>query len=329
MLCLGAGSWGTALAILLASNGFSVCLWGRDSEKIKAMANTRENSQYLPGVKFPEQLNLSPDLHEAMTNAETIVIAVPSHAVRALFIKLVNLGCGDKQFLLAAKGLECETGKFMHDVFEEEINHNDCFALIAGPSFAKEVASAMPTAVALASKNKAFANELIQTLHNKNFRPYYCSDVIGAEIGGVVKNIIAIAVGIADGLGLGANAKSALITRGLAEMVRLGRSLGGQSETFLGLSGVGDLVLTCTDNQSRNRRFGLALGQGVSADEAFQQIGQVVEGARNAKEVYHLAQKHGVEMPITEQVYRLLHEAIKPAEVVAELMQRDIKEEIY
>lgn len=322
----GAGSWGTALAILFAHNGHQVTLWGREAKVIEDAKRTRSNNRYLPGIIFPENLNLESDFARAAEKLENVVLAIPSAGLRQILVRLKPF-LVNTNLLLASKGLDPESGALLHDLVTEICPQQKSLAVLAGPSFAKEVAKGLPTAVTIASTHNDLASIFAKLFANKVFRPYTSRDVIGCEIGGVVKNIIAIAVGISDGLGYGSNARAALMTRGLAEMVRLGQIMGGHLETLMGLAGVGDLILTCTDDQSRNRRFGLALGQGLSVEEAQQQIGQVVEGANNASSVYQLALRLQVELPITEQVYRVLQHNISATDAVKSLLSRAMREE--
>ncbi len=325
---LGAGSWGTALAMLLARNGHTVRLWDRDAEHIKALNEQRENARYLPGIPLPDGLHPVDDLHTALSGSDYILVVVPSAGFRDVLQKTrAHLGA-TFNLIWASKGLEPGTGKFLHQIVDEELPGHSDIAAVSGPSFAKEVARGLPTAVTVASKNTGYATRVAELLHCPRFRAYTCEDVIGVELGGSIKNVLAIAAGISDGLGYGANARAALITRGLAEIMRLGTCLGGQRETFMGLAGVGDLVLTCTDDQSRNRRLGLALGRGIERDQAVTEIGQAVEGLHTARELDDLADRCGVEMPITRQVRRVLFDGEPPVSAVDALLARDAKPEL-
>ena len=324
---LGAGSWGTALALLLARNGHDVRLWGHDLEEVAPLCRERENRRYLPGVPFPARLSAGADLVEALAGVELALVAVPSHAYGATLTRLRPLLPMSAGFAWATKGLEHGSGRFLHETTLEVLGRDRPAAVISGPSFAVEVARGLPTAVTVAAWDMTHALRVAAVLHGSNLRAYTSSDVIGVELGGAVKNVLAIAAGIADGLGFGANARAALITRGLAEMVRLGVAVGGQRETFMGLAGIGDLVLTCTDDQSRNRRFGLAIGRGDSAEAASAAIGQVVEGAATVREILRLARRHGVELPITEQVDAVLYRGQSPRRAVENLLARDPKPE--
>lgn len=328
ILVLGAGSWGTALAILLARNGTDTYLWGRTPEHVRQMQAQRCNARYLPGAPFPACLTAVEDSAALLPQVRDILLAVPSHGFRQCLESIAPRLRPDVRVAWATKGLEAGSHKLLHQVAAEVLGAQTPTALISGPTFAKEVALGLPTAVTVASQFPDFARDLAAYLHQNSFRAYTCDDIIGVEIGGATKNVMAIAAGIADGLGFGANTRAALISRGMAEMMRLGEAAGGQRETLMGLAGLGDLVLTCTDNQSRNRRFGLALGRGKSRAEAAAEIDQVIEGIETAREVHALATSLGVEMPITEQVYRVLFAGISPREAVRALLEREQKAEV-
>ncbi len=317
----GAGSYGTALGIQLARNGVATRLWGRDAAVIRAMADARENRAYLPGCTLPPALTVTAELAEAAT-APLWLLAVPSHALAGLCRSLKPLLHSGVRVATASKGFEPDTGRLAHEVVAHELGAAVPVAIVSGPTFALEVGRGLPSAVTVASTDQTLANDVAEALHGPQMRAYTLEDVIGVAIGGSVKNVIAIAVGIADGMGMGANTRALLITRGLSEVMRLGEALGARRDTMMGLSGMGDLLLTCTDDQSRNRRFGKAIGQGQAAQAAIDEIGQVVEGVRNAVEVHHLAQRHGVDMPICEQVYRVLHEKLPPQQALAALAAR-------
>lgn len=322
---IGAGSWGTALAIHLARNGLDVALWGNEPKVTQAMRQSRYNARYLPEIKLPP--NLSPvDYILDLANRELILIAVPSHAFRPVLENLKRTLNNVRAIVWASKGFEAPQ-RLLHQVVEEIYPSGVEYAVLSGPTFALEVARALPTAVTIASPSPEFATRIAHCLHNDHFRAYTSTDVIGVEVGGAVKNILAIGAGIADGLGFGANTRAALITRGLTEIIRLGLALGAETETFMGLTGLGDLVLTCTDNLSRNRRFGIAIAQGQTQAQALKSIGQVVEGIQTAKAVHELAQKLGIEMPITEQVFQVLYEEKAPRDAVSELFLRELKPE--
>ena len=327
ILVLGAGSWGTALALLLARNQHPVTLWTRDAEHAHIMQQQRCNPYYLADFPFPDNLTITANLETAVRTAAQVLIAIPSEGFRILLKTIKPYLQINTNLIYTTKGLESGTNKLLHQVIHEELGAKIRSALLTGPSFAKEVAANQPTAVVIASHDQDYANQLIKLFANYHFRPYYTHDVIGAEIGGAIKNVMAIGAGISDGLGFGANARAALITRGLYEMTQLGVALGAERETFMGLSGLGDLVLTCTDNLSRNRRFGLAIGQGKTIEAALKEIGQVVEGATNAKQIHELAQQHHIDMPLTEQVFNVLAGKISPRAAVESLFERKLKAE--
>ena len=316
---LGAGSWGTAIAILLARNNVSTCLWGRSG--IELMQKQRCNQRYLPDRKFPSNLNLASDLKQAIHHIKDIIIAVPSHAFESLLKQLQPLIADDAR-IAWIKGLHPESNQCLDKIVQQYLGDRS-MAILSGPSFAKEVADNQPTAVSLASNSKSFANDLIDCLHQPNFRVYFTDDMIGVQLCGAMKNVLAIATGVSDGLGFGANAGAGLITRGLSEMTQLGLAMGGKSETFAGLAGVGDLILTCTDNQSRNRRFGLAIGQGQSIKQAEQAIGQVVEGIHNVAQIHSLAKQYQLDLPICENVYEVIAKGKMAKQAVADLLARE------
>ena len=324
---LGAGSWGTALAMLLGRNNHQVNLWSHNAEHANLMQQCHENTRYLPGLTFPETLNVSADLNVTLINVLDILIVVPSHAFRQTLELIKPFITRSHRIVWATKGLEANSCKLLHRVAREVLGDKISLAVISGPTFAKEVAQGLPGAVTIASADQTLALDWAHFLHNDHFRAYTSDDIIGVEIGGACKNVIAIAAGIADGMGFGANARSALIARALSEISKLGISLGAKAETFTGLTGLGDLVLTCTDDQSRNRRTGIALGQGKNLDAVVKEIGQVVEGVATAKEVVALAKKQKIDMPITEQVYKVLYENSSPERAVNALFNRSIKKE--
>lgn len=324
---LGAGSWGTALAILIAQNGFRTLLWGRDAARQAQLAHERENSRYLPGVGFPENLLIREDLLETVEAAAHVLVAVPSHAFRVTLEAIKDRLASSAVVAWATKGLEPASGRLLSQVATEVLGEKRAIGLISGPTFAKEVAQGLPTAVAVAAHDPASAETIAAWLRSERVRVYTGGDLVGVELGGAIKNVLAIATGISDGLGLGANARAALITRGLAEMRRLTEAMGGKPETVMGLAGIGDLVLTCTDNQSRNRQVGLALGKGRKLQVTLAEIGQVAEGVATAREVRQLAQRMRVDMPITEQVYRVLFENLSPQAAVEALLKREARSE--
>lgn len=324
---LGAGSWGTALAILAARNGCQTLLWGHNAAHMALLAQDRENKHYLPGLMFPENLTVTSSLADVAGFSSLVLVSVPSHAFKATLVNLKTHLSKNIQIAWATKGFNPDNGSLLHEVVVDIFSPQTPAALLSGPSFAKEVAAELPTAITIASSQPDFANHLADILHSERFRTYTNSDLIGVEVGGAVKNVMAIAAGIADGLGFGANTRAALITRGLTEMIRLGVKLGGKQETFMGLAGLGDLILTCTDNQSRNRRLGLALGQGKDLKTAIREIGQEIEGISAAKETFALAKKYAIDMPITEQTYKVLYEGLAPRDAVQNLLAREQKSE--
>lgn len=323
---IGAGSWGTALAIQMARTGHATMLWGRDGARLEAMRRARCNASYLPEAPFPAALTTEPDLRTALARCDDVLITVPSHAFRDTLTLIRPLLREGSRIAWASKGFESTSGLLPHQVALDVLGERP-MAVLSGPTFAREVGRGLPTAMAIASSDAVFADDFAKRLAGPNFRVYTLTDIAGVEIGGAVKNVIAIGCGIADGMGFGANTRVALITRGLAEMMRLGLALGAQRETFMGLAGLGDLVLTCTDDQSRNRRLGLAIGRGENYLVAEQSINQVIEGVPAARAVYAVASKAGVDMPICTEVYRVIYENKPVREAVAALMGRDIRSE--
>jgi glycerol-3-phosphate dehydrogenase (NAD(P)+) len=323
---IGAGSWGTALAIQLARAGHPTRLWGRDSAQLDAMRRARCNERYLPQAAFPQALEVLVDLSQALDGARDALIAVPSHAFRDTLEQIKPHLGPDTRVAWATKGFEIATGLLPHQVASEVLGSKSG-AVLSGPTFAREVGAGLPTAMTVASRDERFARDLALRLSGPNFRAYMQSDIMGVEVGGAVKNVIAIGSGVADGMGFGANTRIALITRGLAEMMRLGVKLGAMRETFMGLAGLGDLVLTCTDDQSRNRRLGLAMGRGQSCEDAQGDIRQVVEGVLAARAVNAVAERLSVEMPICREVYRIVHENKPVREAVQALMGRELRSE--
>lgn len=324
---LGAGSFGTALAIQFARAGHPTVLWSRDETQVNAIAATRRNDRYLPGCEFPQGLEVTGSMAEACARAADVLVVVPSHAFRGVLTELVALPDAPDHLSWATKGFELDTGLLPHQVAAEVFPPAVNTAVLSGPTFAKEVGSGLPTAMTVASQDPDFALRLAHSVSSDSFRAYTSNDIVGVEVGGAVKNALAIGAGLSDGLGFGANTRIALLTRGLSEMTRLGVALGAEKETFMGLSGMGDLVLTCTDDQSRNRRFGLALAAGQNATQAQASIGQVVEGFPAAKAVHEVARARGVEMPIVEQIYAVLYEDRSPKEAVSALMRRPLTPE--
>ena len=291
------------------------------------MVSDRVNGRYLPGVAFPERLNACTDLGDCLGGVRDILISVPSHGLRDTLSAIRPLLADDARVSWATKGFELHTGKLPHQVAADVLGDDLPMAVLSGPTFAKEVGEGLPTAITVAANNANLAQEIAVALSGENFRAYTSDDMIGVEVGGAIKNVLAIGAGMSDGLGFGANSRIALITRGLVEMTRLGVALGAQKETFMGLAGMGDLVLTCTDNLSRNRRMGLALASGKTVDEAQHEIQQVVEGVMAAEAVNEVADELDIEMPICHQVYRILYENASIREAVGALMGRELKAE--
>jgi len=324
---LGAGSWGTALAMQLARAGSGVVLWDWDREHIEAVGRAGCNEKFLPDYPLPENIATEADLERAVRGADELLIVVPSHAFAGLLQQIEPWLRPGQGVAWACKGLDPGTGRFLHEPAEALFGDERPLAVVTGPSFAKEVAANLPTAITVAGTDPAYCERIAHALHGGNFRAYTSDDIVGAELGGSVKNVLAVATGICDGMGLGNNARAALITRGLAEMMRLGRAMGARPQTLTGLTGVGDLVLTCTGDLSRNRRLGLALGAGKTVDEAVAEIGQVVEGVKTSAEIWRLAGRLGVDMPISEQVYGIIHKGRDPNQAVRALLAREPKSE--
>jgi glycerol-3-phosphate dehydrogenase (NAD(P)+) len=326
MAVIGAGSWGTALAIQLARAGLPARLWGRDTGQMRALQRTRCNERYLPDAAFPASLEVGTDLGEVLDGVRDVLVVVPSPAFRAILELVGRHLSREARVAWATKGFEISSGLLPHQVAHEILGARPG-AVVSGPTFAKEVGAGLPTAMTVASRDAAFATALATRLSGPSFRAYTQSDIVGVEVGGAVKNVIAIGSGIADGMGFGANTRVALITRGLAEMMRLGVKLGAARETFMGLAGLGDLVLTCTDDQSRNRRLGLALGRGQTLQEAQNGIQQVVEGVLASRAVCAVAAHLSVDMPICREIHRVMHEGKPVREAVQELMGREMRSE--
>lgn len=325
---LGAGSWGTALAIQLARAGLQVCLWGRDPDLIDEINRSSRNSRYLPNIELPPGIRAVTSLETAVESSGLVMIATPTFAFAGLLEQLAPV-LGARGISWACKGFEPGGSRFLHELAAERFGADYPMAVLTGPSFASEVAANLPTAVTVAGNRPEYARQVARAFHACSFRAYTSTDMIGAELGGAVKNVLAIGTGLCDGLGLGDNARAALITRGLAEMMRLGAALGAQPQTLMGLAGMGDLVLTCTGDESRNRRLGLALGQGKTMAQAVDSIGQVVEGVAAALEVRRLARSNDVKMPISKQVWGILHEGWDPEEGVRRLLAREQKPEHF
>ena len=324
---LGAGSWGTALAVQLGRSGLPVTLWGRSAPDLQDLIRHRTNRRYLPGVTLPESVRPDADLKSVVRTHHDLLVCVPSHAFRSTLAAIRPDLAAGARVAWATKGFEQGTGRLPHEVAAEVLGSDVAVAVLSGPTFAREVGAGLPTAMTVAASDPSFAGTLAARLSDRMFRAYTSDDMIGVEVGGAVKNVLAIGAGISDGLGFGANTRIALITRGLVEMTRLGAALGARAGTFMGLSGLGDLVLTCTDDQSRNRRFGLAIARGETAIDAARRIGQVVEGQFAAGAVRSVASRLNLEMPICEQVYRVLEEGLPPQDAVMALMARALKPE--
>jgi len=324
---LGSGSWGTALAVHLARTGHRTILWGIETDELVAMTRDRVNARYLPGVRLPDRVEIEHDFGRAVGEADQLLVVVPSHAFREVLERIRPLLVPGQRVAWATKGFELATGKLPHEVAAEVLGPSVPTAVLSGPTFAREVGAGLPSAMTVASSDADYAMQLARGISGENFRAYASNDMTGVEVGGAVKNVLAIGAGISDGLGFGANTRVALITRGLAELMRLGVALGADRETFMGLAGLGDLVLTCTDDQSRNRRCGLLLAAGKTPEQAQAEIGQVVEGVLAARAVHAVSQRLGVEMPISEQIYRVLYEGAPAKVAVNALMGRTIKAE--
>ena len=318
---LGAGSWGTALAIQLARKGSPVRLWGHDPGHVQRLSELRENTEYLPGFELPGNITVEASLAAAVAGCEFLLVAIPSKGFRDLLQQLKPLLNDNVALFWASKGLEIDTGLLLHEVIEQELPGHR-YGVISGPTFATEVAQGLPAAIACAGNHEVTTAAFAECLHGNHLRAYTASDIIGVELGGALKNVLAVAVGVADGLGFGANTRAALMTRGLAEIMRLSTRLGAQQETMMGLAGLGDIILTCTDNQSRNRRFGIAIGQGKSVAKAEVEVGQTVEGLRAARAIYHKAREFELDLPIIDEVYRVLYEGKNPQDAVRDLENR-------
>ena len=324
---LGAGSWGTALALQLDRSGSRSILWDRDTENLSKIRAERCNHRYLPGIDVPESIVIETDIIAAVKAADHVLLVTPSHAFAAVIKTIRGVLKPGQGIAWACKGFEPGSGRLLHHVAKELLPQSTPLAIVTGPSFAKEVAMNLPTAVTVAGPDSEFTKVMANALHGGRFRAYTGDDMVGAELGGAVKNVMAVATGICDGMKLGDNARAALITRGLAEMMRLGAALNAKPETLMGLAGAGDLILTCTGDLSRNRRLGLKLGKGVTLQQALDDIGQVVEGVNSAAEVQRLALEYDINMPISEQVNGIIHNGWDPVEGVARLLAREQKAE--
>ena len=324
---IGAGAWGTALAVHLGRGGWPVKLWDIDLIHLDALRKERQNQRYLPGVELPECVRSEPDLQSAVEGAECILLVPPSAALRETFRRLRPLLRSGQRLCCASKGMEVSTGLLTHQVATEELGADFPLAAVSGPTFAAEVAAGLPAAITVASASSGLARWLALKLNSGAVRAYVSGDLIGVEVGGATKNVIAVAAGLSDGLGYGANARSALLCRGLAEIVRLGVALGARAGSFMGLAGLGDLALTCSDDQSRNRRLGLKVASGTSVADSLEELGQVAEGLYAADAVHRLSRRLDLDLPISEQVYQVLHRGRDPREVLGALLSRPLRDE--
>lgn len=323
---IGGGSFGTSLAVMLAKKGLDIKIWDRKSSVVEDINVKRENIKYLANVTIPHNVKAYLSLEEAVNNSDIIVLAVPSHVVREGSKSLSGIVKKEQIIVNIAKGIEDGSLKRLSQVIEEELPNNP-IVILSGPSHAEEIAADIPTTVVVSSTKMEYAKTIQDVFMTQKLRVYTNDDIVGVEIGGSVKNIIALAAGISDGIGFGDNTKAALMTRGMSEIIRIGTKLGGRIETFSGLTGMGDLIVTCTSMHSRNRRAGILIGKGMGADEAIKEIGMVVEGIKACKAFYHLKEQLGVEMPITDVLYKVLFEGKDPKYGVYELMNRDKKHE--
>ncbi len=324
---LGGGSWGSALAILLANKGLEVDIWLRNQKQIEDIKLRRENTKYLPGVKFPRNLNVSNDIEKTINHKDIILLATPSHGIREILLNHKKYISEDMIIVNVAKGIENNSLMRISEVVNEILPNNK-YAMLSGPSHAEEVAIEIPTTIVSSSVDKQVAEYVQDIFMTPFFRVYTNPDVIGVELGGSLKNIIALGAGVSDGLGYGDNTKAALMTRGLFEMARLGEKMGANINTFSGLAGIGDLIVTCTSMLSRNRKAGILIGQGKTVEEAIDEVGMVVEGIKTTKSAYELAKKYGIDMPITEELYGVLYEGKEVKDSVPNLMERDKKIEM-
>lgn len=318
---LGAGAWGSALAILLAKNGLKVRLWDKNQKLIQNMKETGQNTAYFPDIHLPKNIHFCLSLDEAVEQGNDILIVVPSSGFKELLQNIKPFLNSHHRIIWATKGLDPETGDLLHNLIHTVLGKDSVMAVISGPSFAEEVAEGLPTAIMAGSETPSFLSDLKMYFNSPVFSLVTTNDLIGVQMGGIVKNIIAVAAGISDGLGFGSNMRAALITQGLAEMVSITKAMGGKEETIMGLAGCGDVILTCTDNQSRNRRFGLALAKGLTEAEAAKEIGQAVEARNTVVQIYRLAMEKHVKMPIAEQVYRIINQGVSPKEALLSLFK--------
>ena len=324
---LGAGAWGTALGIHFAKHNHQIAMWTHNAEHAQAMQQSRENERYLPHFRLPDNLNVYADMPEALRESELVLVVTPVVGLRSSVEQLKQHGGGHLSILTACKGFELDTGLLTFQVVQEVLPENPRIGVLSGPSFAQELAQQLPCAVCLASQNEAWLHELVQELNTNVMRLYANSDVIGVSVGGAVKNIMAIATGLSDGLNYGLNARAALVTRGLAEITRLAVAMGAHTKTMMGLAGMGDLILTCTGALSRNRKVGLGLAEGKTLHQVLKEIGHVAEGVPTIEEVHNAAAKYQIDMPITDMLYQLVRNELAANDVVERLMQREPKSE--
>ncbi len=326
---IGAGAWGTAVARVLAQNlnQQTVLLYCRNPQQVQNLEANRENQEYLPGIKIPCNVSITHDLQAAVKHSRDLILATPSKAFAEQLQQLQPYIQKNQRLAWITKGLDAQSGQFLHELVQAQLGKQISMAVISGPSFAMEVAQGQPTALTVASNDSEFAQQLAQQLHNDALRVYTSDDMLGVQLGGIMKNVLAIATGIADGLGFGANTRAALMTRGMAELLRLGEALGARRETLIGLTGLGDMILSCTDNQSRNRRMGLALAEGLSVQQALDKIKHAVEGVDNVDLLLNMAQQNKIELPITEQVHAVIHNECTPIQAVQKLLKRQRKAE--
>lgn len=328
---IGAGSWGTALAFLLADKGYDVCIWAYEQEVVDAINTQRENTVFLPGIELPATLRASSSLEETCTNKDMVVVVTPSHVTRRVMTQAAQFLPRHVPIVCATKGIENETFKLVYEILEDvlPIDYHPYLAFLSGPTFARELALRMPTNAVAAAYSEKLAEQVQHIFHHSYFRVYRTMDVVGVELGGSLKNVIAIAAGAATGMGFGYNTTAGLITRGLAEMSRLAVAMGANPMTLAGLTGMGDLVLTCTGGLSRNRQVGMKLGEGMTLEQILGEMNMVAEGVKTAQSVHGLARKIGVDMPICEKVYQVLYEGKTAQEALADLLARELKRESF
>jgi len=331
IVVMGGGSWGTALAVLLAEKDNDVTLWEYDKEQAESLKKDRENKNYLPGIMFPENLKITNDINGLIANTRFLVMSVPSQYLRNIIAKVADQIHKDLLIVNTGKGIEVSSKKRLSEVIKDEIygKFHDNIIVLSGPTHAEEVAKKVPSAIVAAASDGEKAREVQELFNTKTFRVYMNTDIVGVELGGALKNCIAIAAGIVDGMGFGDNSKAAIITRGIAEIMRFGNEFGADTETFSGLSGIGDLIVTCTSQHSRNRYVGESLGKGKTIDEILEKMLMVAEGVPTVKAVYNIAKDKNINMPIIESLYNIIYKGVKPYDVLDALMNRDLKEEFY